>query len=124
MEGYSATIVRASKDLTAREKIMFKDTTNAISLDEATQEKSIVIAPVAWAVIAVHNEASDSKDYEKIVIMDDKGDKYVTGSVSFREAFSDIDTDMRADGEDYCIMVYRRESKNYKGKSFITCSLV
>ena len=124
MEGYSATIVRASKDLTAREKIMFKDTTNAISLDEATQEKSIVIAPVAWAVIAVHNEASDSKDYEKIVIMDDKGDKYVTGSVSFREAFSDIDTDMRADGEDYCIMVYRRESKSYKGKSFITCSLV
>lgn len=124
MEGYRATIVRASKDLTAREKIMFKDTTNAISLDEATQEKSIVISPVAWAIISVHNEASDSQDYEKIVIMDDKGDKYVTGSKSFREAFGNIDADMRADGEDYCIMVYRRESKNYKGKSFITCSLV
>lgn len=124
MQGYSATIISASKELTAREKIMFKDTTNAIALDEITQEKTIVIAPVTWAIITVHNEASDSKDYEKIVIMDDKGDKYVTGSNSFRESFIDIDNDMRADGEDYCIMVYRRESKNYKGKSFITCSLV
>lgn len=124
MEGYSATIVKASRDFNAREKIMLKDTTNAISLDEITQEKNIVISPVAWAVIAVHNEASDSKDYEKIVVMDDKGDKYVTGSNSFRESFLDIDCDMREDGEDYCIMIYRRESKNYKGKTFITCSLV
>ena len=124
MEGYSATIVRASKDLTAREKIMFKDTTNAISLDEATQEKSIVIAPVAWAVIAVHNEASDSKDYEKIVIMDDKGDKYVTGSSSFWNSFMDIYDEMQGEEEEWSIKAYKLDSKNYKGKKFLTCSII
>lgn len=126
MEGYSAKVIEISKEVSAKQKIQLKDTTNCISLDEATTENdSMILSPDYYAVIAVHNEKSEDKDYEKYVIVDRAGNKYVTGSKSFFSALKDIMSDMAADapGEEYDIEVYRRESANYKGKTFITCSL-
>ena len=61
----------------------------------------------------------------KYVIVTKDGTKYVTGSNSFITAFEDIEDEMADAGEDeYEIEVYRMESKNYKGKQFITCSIV
>ncbi len=127
MEGYSVNIKFISKEVPAKERIKLKDTTNAISLDEATQENdSLIISPAFYAVLEVHNEKSEDKDYSKYLIVDRGGTKYVTGSKSFITAFEDIAKDMQAfaPDEEYDIEVYRRESANYKGKSFITCSLV
>lgn len=127
MEGYSVNIKFISKEVPAKERIKLKDTTNAISLDEATQENdSLIISPAFYAVLEVHNEKSEDKDYSKYLIVDRSGTKYVTGSKSFITAFEDIAKDMQAfaPDEEYDIEVYRRESANYKGKSFITCSLV
>ena len=121
-ESYKAEIVKSNKVLTAREKIMLKDTTNAISMDSKTTESAFIIKPVTWAIVHVTNEMSESGEYDKIVILDDKNDKYTTGSRSFIEAFSDIADEM--DKEEFCIMIYRKDSKKYTGKSFITCSLV
>ena len=131
MTGYEAKITYSSKELTAREKIKLKDLTNAIQLDEATQNAefedagNLVITPDYYAEVSVHNEKSDSKDYVKFVVVDTNGTKYVTGSESFITAFKDIVDEMADAGEEegYDIEVYRMESKNYKGKSFITCSL-
>lgn len=124
MTGYEAKITHSSKELTAREKIKLKDLTNAVQIDEATQASDLVITPDYYAEVAVHNEKSDSKDYVKFVVVDTNGTKYVTGSESFITAFKDIVDEMADAGEEvYDIEVYRRESKNYKGKSFITCSL-
>ena len=85
----------------------------------------MIISPDFYAVIAVHNEKSEDKDYEKYVVVDRAGNKYVTGSKSFFTALRDIMSDMAAEApdEEYDIEVYRRESANYKGKTFITCSL-
>ena len=126
MEGYSAKVIEISKEVSAKQKIQLKDTTNCISLDEATTDNDrLVIAPDYYAVIAVHNDKSEDKDYEKYVVVDRAGNKYVTGSKSFFTALRDIMSDMAAEApdEEYDIEVYRRESANYKGKTFITCSL-
>lgn len=126
MEGYSAKVVFISKDIPAKEKIKLKDTSNAISLDAATVESPVIITPDFYAELHVHNEHSQDKDYKKYIIVDTDGNKFVTGSESFITAFKDIASDMATDApdEEYSIQVYRKPSQNYKGKEFITCSLV
>lgn len=124
MEGYSVKIREVSKELTAKQKVMLKDTTNALSLDEATQGGKFVFAPDYYAILDVHNEKSEDKDYVKYVIVDTCGTKLVTGSESFFTSFVDIMREMQDCGEEFEIEAYRMPSKNYKGKEFITCSIV
>lgn len=125
MTGYSVKVVECTKDLTARERVKIKDTTNAIKLDEATQGGAIVIAYDYHAVLAIHNEKLDDPDYWQYVVVDTAGNKYVTGSESFFTAMTEIVDEMIAAGEtDFELEVYRMDSKNYKGKQFITCSIV
>ena len=124
MEGYSVNIIFASKELSAKQKVMLKDTTNAVSLDEATQGAPLVIDPDFYVTLAVHNEKSEDKDYKKHVIVDKAGTKYVTGSESFFTSFAAIMDEMSGSDEEFQIQVYRMPSKNYKGKEFLTCSIV
>lgn len=125
MTGYNVTIKEVSKELTARERIMLKDTTNAIKLDEAVNgEDPLVIRPAAFAVLLIHNEKSDNVDYENYIIMDTSGNKFVTGSPSFWSSFMEIWEEMKDESEEYSIEVYKRDSKNYKGKQFLTCSII
>lgn len=124
MTGYSVKIQYCSKELTARDRVAIKDTTNAISLDEATQSSNVVIDIDYYAKLAVHNEHSEDKDYEKYIIVAKDGTKYVTGSTSFLTAMEEIVDEMADSGEDFQIEVYRMPSKNYKGKDFLTCSIV
>lgn len=126
MEGYKAVVARASKELSAKEKIMLKDMSDAVKLDDAVKEQAIVVKPEFYAIINVHNEKSDTKDYTKIVIVDgDSGIKYTTGSMPFITTFEDIMEEMEDAGEtDFSLKVYAKESKNYKGKYFITCSII
>ena len=127
MEGFVAKIRESSKELTAKERVAIKDTSNAISIDEVTAaEGKLVIDYAFHVIIDIHNEHSDNKDYVKCVVVDKAGTKYVTGSESFRNALVEIVSEMTEAGEGDNIQIecYRKESKNYKGKSFITCSLI
>lgn len=126
MEGYKVNIVKTSKEMSAREKIKLKDFSNAVQLDEVTQgEKPVIIEVDSFAVCEVHNEKSDNKDYTKYVIISKAGTKYVTGSESFFTSLADIMDELADAGETDCtIEVYRKDSKNYKGKQFLTCSIV
>lgn len=129
MNGYKATVRECSKELTAKERIMLKDTSNAESLDILTQEANfndeiLLINVDYYATLDIHNEKSDNKDYINFIVVDKDGKKYVTGSQSFISSFTDIFEEMTEAGEtDIVIQVYRKESKNYKGKDFITCSI-
>ena len=60
----------------------------------------------------------------KYIVVDKTGNKFVTGSESFFAAFKGIFEEMGGTDEDYEIEVYRLPSKNYKGKEFLTCSIV
>lgn len=124
MEGYSVNIREVSRNITAKERVMLKDTTNAISLDEATQGAKFVFEPDYYAILDVHNEKSEDKDYVKYVIIDKAGTKLVTGSESFFTSFKSIMDEMDGCDEEFSIEAYRMPSKNYKGKEFITCSVV
>lgn len=125
MEGYTVTIKETSKDLTARERLMMKDRSNATPLDSAvTVETPLVITPDSYAVLSIHNESSDNPDYEKYMIVDKDGNKYITGSVNFWNSFKSIWDEMTKENEDFQIQVYKLESKNYKGKQFLTCSII
>ena len=124
MTGYSVKIVNASKELSARDRVAVKDTTNAIALDDATKDSPLVIAIDYYVELAVHNEKSEDKDYKKYVVVDKSGNKFVTGSERFFSAMVEIMDEMSDSGEDFEIQVYRMPSKNYKGKEFLTCSIV
>lgn len=125
MTAYSVEIKETNKELTTKERILLKDTSDAIKLDEACSEEAVIIKPVLYAVLAVHNEKSDNVDYEQYVLQDESGQKYVTGSESFWSSFTNIYVEMKEDEEeDWAIKVYKLDSKNYKGKKFLTCSIV
>lgn len=124
MTGFEAKIREASKELSAKERVKFKDTTNAVQLDEATKDNTLRIAPDFYVILDIHNEHSEDKDYVKYVIVSKEGTKYVTGSESFFSAFKSIVDEMGGTDEEYEVEVYRLPSKNYKGKEFLTCSIV
>lgn len=132
MKGYSATVIEASRELTPREKVKYKDTSDCVKLDEALsgeQGNYLVITPVMFVIVEVNNEKSEQKTYSQYIIEDENGTKYITGSDSFFDTFSDIWSDMTdedgnsIDGEPWQLKIFKKDSKNYKGKQFITCSL-
>ena len=124
MNGYSVSIAETNKELTAKERIRLKDTSDAVKLDEATKEEEIIITPIAYAILKIHNEKSDNKDYNNYLIEDADGTKYVTGSEAFWTSFIDIYNEMKDETEPWQIKAYRLPSKNYKGKEFLTCSII
>ena len=127
MTNYTTAITESSKELSVREKIKLKDLTSAIAIDKVVEpEKPLVIAPDFYAYVSIHNEKlpENEQDYKTMVIVDKSGTKYYTGSDSAISSFVDIFDEMIDTAEPFEIEFYKRESKNYSGKHFITCSLV
>ena len=61
MKGYTSTVREVSKEISVKEKIMLKDTSNAISIDTLTQEASfnnekVLIDVDYYAILDIHNE--------------------------------------------------------------------
>ena len=127
---YSATILEASRELTARERVMFKDTQNAISMNDfadsakGTGEKAIITNVKDYVHITIHNDKSEDKDYDNYMVIDGDGQKYVTGSQAFWNSFMDIYNEMKDETEPWNLELNLLPSKNYKGKFVLTCSLV
>ena len=127
---YSASIVDTSRELTARERVMFKDTQNAISMNDFAEQakaeggKAIIENVKDYVHISVHNDKSDDKDYDNYMIITAEGDKYVTGSQAFWNSFMDIFNEMKSETEPWGIQLNLIPSKNYKGKNVLTCSLI
>lgn len=127
---YSATIVSASRELSPKEKVMFKDLGNATKLNDLAEEamanggKAIIESIKDFAVIGIHNEASEDVDYNNYLIIDGNGDKYYTGSTPFWNSFKGIYDEMSQSGEEWGIQLNLLPSKNYSGKMVLTCSLI
>lgn len=117
-------------ELNPRMQLILKSTTGAIALDEALEDmeegEGFIIEPKDYAVLEIHNEnvkEGESTDYTKYVILTDKG-KYITSSSSFFDSFVDIFDTMKDSGEEYSIKIFRKESRNFKGKYFLTCEII
>lgn len=129
-DNYTSTIREASRELSAKERVMFKDMANATSLvdfvsaQRETGEKAIIDV-VDFAVIDVHNpRAQDDTDYTIYLVIDKNGNKFYTSSEAFWSAFSNIYAEMKDADEEWGIEAVLIPSKNYKGKEILTCSLV
>lgn len=124
MTGFEVTIRETSREISAKERVKIKDTTNAVKLDTATQKGEVIIIPDMYAILDIHNENGDDKDYVNYIIIDVDGTKFVTGSESFWSSFINIYKEMENDTEEWSLSVYRVPSKNRPGKDFITCSIL
>ena len=81
--GYTQTIIDASRQLSAKEKVAIKHLV-ANKLDEVVDPTiKLIFKPVSYAVMQVHNENSENKDYNVYLIEDSEGEWYSTGSSSF-----------------------------------------
>ena len=127
---YSTKIVSTSRELTVKEKITLKDFNDCVGLDTVvTNEQGFIIDPDVIVEVQVHNErAKDDKDYTTIVILDKDGTKYSTSSNSLRDSISDIMDELadleETDRADLKIKVFKKPSKNYSGKYFLTATVV
>lgn len=127
MEGYSVKIIHTSTELSAKEKVRIKDFSNAAQLDDIIEGDSHFMLDYAYhADMQVHNERSknEKKDYMKRVIIDKAGNAFITGSESFMSAMDDVLDDMADTGEEFQLDCYKVPSKNFAGKSFITCTVI
>ena len=127
---YNATVAEASRELTPKERVMFKDLGNAIKLNDlaegaqASGDKAIIASIADYAVLAIHNEASEDVDYNNYLIIDGEGNKYYTGSTPFWNSFKSIWDEMHDSGEEWGIQLNLIPSKNFAGKTVLTCSLI
>ena len=121
---YSVKVKFVSKELTHKQKVQLQDTTDCIRLDTATQSGDVIIKPDFYAELEIHNEKGEDKDYLNYVVVDENGDRYLTGSNSFYNSFVDIMDEMSGSDEEFSIKCYRVPSKNRQGKDFITCSII
>ena len=124
---YNTKITQTSRELSIQEKFLIKDFNDAIGLDTVvTEDSSLLLDVDVIAEVAIHNEkAKQDKDYNTIVILTKDGTKYTTSSSSVRDAISDIMSDLADEGvTDYKIKIFKKPSKNYAGKSFMTASVV
>ena len=127
---YSTKIVNASRELSVKEKITLKDFNDCVGLDTVvTEEQGLIIDPDVIVEVDVHNErAKDDKDYTTIVILDKDGTKYNTSSNSLKESVQDIMDELadldEADKADLKIKVFKKPSKNYSGKYFLTATVI
>ncbi len=123
---YKVSIKESNKELSARERIKIKDTTNAIKLDGVEPDEKLVFSPDYYAILEIENDKADTKDkkYDQFIVVDKSGTKYVTGSKSFWDSFINIYNEMKDESEPYEIEVYKMPTKNYTGKYFITCSII
>ena len=122
---YVCKILESNGEFDAYERVMCKDLGDAIPMDDATQQGSVVIEYEKHLILGIHNEKSEDKDYEKCVVVDPEGRKFVCGSATFRRELENIVAELSDAGisSGFNIKVYRKASNNYKGKDFITCSL-
>lgn len=123
---YSAKLVSATRELSAKERVAVKMFIGAEQLDELTQrdENAVLIDIDYVAVVEVYNEKSDNKNYNKYVYVDKDGTMYISGSETLYRTYQEIAEEMEDEQEPWAIKVIRRESTNYKGKDFLTCMLV
>lgn len=120
---YTAEITSSNRELTKKEKVMYKNVSDCKRLDEETNANgNLVITPDLWITLSVHNDKAKNPDYTQYIIVDKDGTTYLTGSENFFNNFISIAEEM--EGEEFEIEVYRKPSKNYSGKDFLTCKLI
>ena len=124
---FNLIITESLVNLTKKDLLQLKDLSDAVKLDQATQEAlsgSYIIQDVKNIVSLnlVSDDPQNPQEYSKTVVIDGEGNRFVTGSDSFARRAWEIAREM--DGETFELKVYRRPSKTYAGREFLSCSVI
>ena len=131
---YNVKIITSSENISARDKIKMLRNDDAVLLSEDKIGEEFPVKVVKYVILAIHNEKAkdgNNKDYNNLVMVDEDGNKYLTGSPSAITAFTEIvETICNEPDEvkeeilsDLRVRFVTRPSNNFKGKNFITCVL-
>ena len=134
VKDYEVKIVSVYDDsaLSLEDRIAMKLFSDNISINgkcEESEDKSVVINVANYAVMRVHNERSDNKDYNVFCLIDTDGTHYTTSSESFWNTFSTIADELKDNEIDLAktpitIKCILKPSKNRQGKDFLTCTII
>lgn len=124
MSSYESKIVETSMELTAKQRVMLKDTADAIRIDEAVKVEDIIIDVAGYAVLVVHNEAADNPDYQVYILIDQTGQRYLTSSEVFFSKFLNIWNEMKDVSEEWQLKCFRTPSKQRSGQFFLNCAII
>lgn len=124
---YTAKVTYSNKELTAREKIAYKDFEGCTKLNDIVKQGESLTLDIANVIrVDVHNEHSkQNTDYSVYVVVTADGNKYRTGSASFFESYCDIIDELNEAGEDTTTVkfnIFKVASNNFDG-DFIKASL-
>lgn len=122
---YEVKVEWVNKELNTREKAKLINFSDAIAIDEALRTGDLLITVDTCAMLLVHNEKSENKDYVVYVYIDADGQKYTSSSESLFKEFTNIDDILKSenDNDPWTMKVVSVPSKNNQG-SFFTCVLV
>lgn len=132
MSEFNSVIVASSKELTTKEKFALSHESNAIALDKAIVDENsdpIIIDVDMWVQRKIHNDNAriSRPDYEDLILVDKSGLKYSSGSDTlirnFKECWEAMEQ-IRKEGDEALLQVFKKPSRNNAGKCFITCTIV
>lgn len=121
---YKAEITSCTTELSKKEQVYLTFMTGFDKLDELIQgfEDKLYMENPECAVVEVHNEAAENKDYKVYIFFNkEAGLFYQTSSDSCYEAYMQIKNIM--EDEPFNVNFMKLPSKNYNGKAFLTASI-
>lgn len=124
---YEAKIAWSTRELSGKEKVMYKDTSDSNKLADLTVEGAVLVDVDVMLQVDIHNEKvaeGENKDYSVYVIVDKNGAKYHTSSESLMTSATDIIHEMEGEEEPWQLKIFSAKSKNGNMQNFLTCSLV
>ena len=132
---YEVTITGSSLEkIRGTERLRYTNFAGMVQLDDIISDDGVKTALdiTGYVECHVHNDKSDTPEYEKLVLIAKDGELYLTGSDSFKRGFIEIfealTDDFVEDGiapQDrvYPILAFKAPSKNIKGKTFLCCAV-
>ena len=132
---YEVTITGSSLEkIRGTERLRYTNFAGMVQLDDIISDDGVKTALdiTGYVECHVHNDKSDTPEYDKLVLIAKDGELYLTGSDSFKRSFIEIfealTDDFVEDGiapQDrvYPILAFKAPSKNIKGKTFLCCAV-
>ena len=125
---YVVTVTETSRDIKPVDKVRLKDLQGARMVKDIIPKvgDAVAFTPEAYIVVHVTNEYSrNDKEYDQLVILTTEGDRILTGSPSFMDAFKSLWAELEDaifEGERFEFVMKRGESKG-NDSGYLTCYL-
>ena len=132
---YEVTITGSSLEkIRGTERLRYTNFAGMVQLDDIISDDGVKTALdiTGYVECHVHNDKSETPEYDKLVLIAKDGELYLTGSDSFKRGFIEIFEALTDDFVDdgiapqdrvYPILAFKAPSKKIKGKTFLCCAV-